>query len=161
MSEVVIRKVEKDDNVKLAHIIRSTFIEYYAPKEGTVYSDPTTDNLYELFQEPKSCLFVAEEKGKVIGCCGIFPTKGLPANCIEVVKFYITNKARGKGYGKALFLACEQVAIAHGYSKLYLESIPEYKKALGLYEKLGFTSLLQPLGQSGHFGCNIWLLKAL
>ena len=97
-----IRHIKKDDNVFLAKMIRSVFDEYNAPQVGTVYSDPTTDNLFELFQTEKSILWVAEIEHEIIGCCGIYPTVGLPKNCTELVKFYIKEKSRGKGIGKLL-----------------------------------------------------------
>ena len=36
----------------LAQIIRTSLAEFGANKPGTVYFDPTTDALYELFQTP-------------------------------------------------------------------------------------------------------------
>ena len=75
---IIIREVEKTDNLILSQIIRNVFEEHGAPKQGTVYSDPTTDNLYELFRAKKSVLWVAVTDGKITGCCGIYPTNGLP-----------------------------------------------------------------------------------
>ncbi len=161
MSIINIRKIEQSDNKDLAKIIREVFIEYGAPKKGTVYSDPTTDELSELFKTDRSALFIVEKDKKLLGCCGIYPTNGLPEDCVEVVKFYLLAEGRGKGLGKALFEKCKNEAIELGFSKLYLESTPEFKEAIGLYKKLGFTQLNEPLGESGHFGCNIWFLKTL
>jgi putative acetyltransferase len=48
-----------------------------------------------------------------------------------------------------------------GYNKLYLESLPELGKAISLYEKAGFKFIPAPLGNSGHFGCHIWMVKDL
>jgi putative acetyltransferase len=39
--------------------------------------------------------------------------------------------------------------------------MPELAKAVSIYEKVGFKSLESPLGNSGHCGCDIWMLKAL
>ena len=156
-----IRKVNKEDNALLAKMIRKVFDEYNAPQKGTVYSDPTTDNLFELFQVEKSLLWVAEIDSEIVGCCGIYPTKGLPKNCVELVKFYLSAKSRGKGIGKILMEKSIESARALGYSELYLESLPEFSKAISIYEKQGFLKLDQPLGESGHTTCNIWMLKKL
>jgi len=43
--------VQAEDNLLLAKLIRQVFIEYNAPQNGTVYSDPTTDDLYTLFKK--------------------------------------------------------------------------------------------------------------
>ena len=48
-----------------------------------------------------------------------------------------------------------------GYRKMYLESMPELNQAVILYEKLGFEHQCNALGNSGHFGCNIWMVKVL
>jgi putative acetyltransferase len=37
----------------------------------------------------------------------------------------------------------------------------ELNKAVGLYEQFGFTHLDAPLGNTGHFGCDIWMMKSL
>jgi putative acetyltransferase len=52
-------------------------------------------------------------------------------------------------------------AKSHGYTQVYLESMPELTKAISIYEKVGFKSLDGPLGNSGHCGCDIWMLKEL
>ena len=159
--EMQIRKVRKSDNPLLATIIRDVFEEHNAPKEGTVYSDPTTDDLYRLFQKERSVLWVAEENEQVLGCCGIYPTEGLPENCAELVKFYLSANARGKGLGTTLMQQNIQSAITLGYTELYLESLPHYANAVKMYEKLGFQLLQKRLGNSGHPTCNIWMTKKL
>ena len=68
--------------------------------QRSLKSDPTTDNLYQLFRAEKSVLRVALADGKPAGCCGIYPTKGLPDNCAELVKFYLSAEYRKKGIGK-------------------------------------------------------------
>ncbi len=159
--EITIRTVEKKDNSILAEIIRGVFIEHDAPQKGTVYSDITTDNLYELFQIPKSILWVGELNGMIVGCCGIYPTEGLGENCTELVKFYLHQAARGKGVGKALMEASIYSALDFGYTQMYLESLPHYRKAVDMYKKQGFKLLNQPMGNSGHTTCNIWMLRNL
>lgn len=157
----VIRPIRLEDNQALAHIIRGVFIEYSAEQEGTVYSDPSTDNLYGLFQEQNSVLWVAEQNGKVVGCCGIFPTLGLPGKCAELVKYYVDSSARGIGVGRALMEKCILSAQQMGFSQVYIESLPDFEKAIGIYEKQGFRSLPKPMTKFGHPGCNLWFLKDL
>jgi putative acetyltransferase len=161
MLAVQIREVESTDNAALATVIRNAFEEHGAPKEGTVYSDPTTDALFQLFQAKKSVLWVAEEDSEILGCCGVYPTNGLDKDTAELAKFYILEKARGKGIGKALLLKCIDSARELGYARLYLESLPQYAKAVGMYERSGFILLDAPMGASGHTSCNIWMIKEL
>ena len=158
---MIIRKVKKTDNKYLADIIRAPFVEYDAPREGTVFSDPTTDNLYELFQQDKSELWVAENGGEILGCCGIYPTDGLPNGCAELVKFYLLAKSRGKGLGTQLMQQSIKSAKELGYHEIYIETLPQFDNAVGMYERAGFEKLEKPLGDSGHTGCDIWMIKKL
>ena len=158
---VSFRKVKKTDNAYLAGMIREVFKEHQAPQHGTVYSDPTTDDLFGLFLHDRSVLWVAEIDGVPEGCCGIYPTEGLESNCAELVKYYLAEKGRGRGIGRQLMEKCIESARELGYQKLYLESMPHFSKAVRIYEKLGFQELPGPLGNSGHTTCNIWMLLEL
>ena len=156
-----IREVREEDNLQLANIIRGVFDEHDAPKNGTVYSDPTTMQLYELFRKQRSVLWVAETEDEILGCCGVYPTESLPEDMVELVKFYLPFKSRGKGIGKSLMEWSVNSAIDFGYKNIYLESLPHFSKAVNIYEKQGFKILNQPIGKSGHTSCNIWMTKKL
>jgi len=156
---ITFRTIEKRDNKDLADLIRTVFREFKIDRPGTVYFDPTTDNLFRLFETPGSEYWVAEENGVIIGGCGVYPTPGLPAGCAELVKLYLLANHRGKGIGWQLMEKSFESAKKFGYEKLYLESLPELSKAISLYERTGFRSIPGPMGNSGHFGCNIWMLK--
>jgi putative acetyltransferase len=156
-----IRPIEPDDNEALAKVIRAALAEFGANKPGTVYFDPTTDALYELFRTPRSFYYVAIEDNQVVGGCGIFPTDNLPDGTCELVKLYVAKEARGSGLGKELMEKSMSWAKASGYTQVYLESMPELAKAVSIYEKVGFRSLDGPLGNSGHCGCDIWMLKEI
>ena len=159
MQTAVIRLLQKEDNPIIAAIIRSVLTEFNANRPGTVYYDPTTDDLFTLFSKPNSEYWILEEDGKIAGGSGVYPTEGLPEGCCELVKLYLLPEYRGKGYGKLLIEKCFESAVKFGYKQVYLETMPELKMAMGLYEQCGFTYLKGPLGNSGHFGCDLWMLK--
>lgn len=161
MSTIIIRTILPEDNKTLAKIIRNSLEEFKANKPGTVYFDDTTDNLSEVFKTPDSIYFVAEVDGILLGGGGIFPTQNLPAGTCELVKLYLSNAARGKGIGKLLMEKCFTAAKDLGYKKMYLETMPELNIAVPMYEKMGFTYLQSPQGNSGHGGCDIWMIKDL
>jgi len=154
---MLIRKIQLSDNNALAKIVRDSLAEFGANKPGTVYFDPTTDHLFELFQQPGSNYFVAEEEGKILGGGGIFPSKGLPEGVCELVKMYLSKDARGKGLGQSLIDKCIDLAKILGYHTIYLETMPELKTALSVYAKKGFEYLDGPMGDTGHFGCELWM----
>lgn len=157
-----IRNLEEKDNETIAAIIRSVLAEFKANKPGTVYYDPATDELFHLFLvSSRSAYFVVELKGEIVGGSGVYPTPNLPEGCCELVKLYLLPAARGKGIAKILIQQCFEQAVKFGYQTMYLETMPELSIAVGLYEKLGFKYLDGPLGDSGHFGCDIWMLKQL
>lgn len=157
----MIRKIKKEDNVACAAMIRGVFEELGAKTFGTVYEDPTTDHLFELFDRDDAALYVIEENGMIKGSCGIYPTENLPGGVAELVKYYISRDYRGKGFGKQLMELCESTAKELGYTMLYLESNDDFRGAVHIYEKIGYKWLEQPLGNSGHDGCPIWMLKDL
>ncbi len=161
MPEIIIRDIRPSDNAALAIIVRSTLAEFGANHPNTVYYDPTTDTLYELFQKERAKYFVAEVDGKIAGGGGIYPTHGLDNDTCELVKMYLLPEARGLGLGKTLIQKCINAAKENDFSNIYLETMPELKQALKVYEKFGFEYLNGPMGNSGHTGCSMWMLKSL
>ena len=161
MQDFNIRKIAPTDNEALAKIIRDALAEFSANKPGTVYYDDTTDHLYELFQEPGSIYYVAEKDGRIVGGAGIYPSQGLPLGTCELVKMYLQKEVRGAGLGKHLIEQVLEFAQGFGYLNVYIETMPELRKALKVYEKFGFEYLDGPLGNTGHFGCDVWMLKTL
>jgi putative acetyltransferase len=162
LESVTIRTIRPEDNAALARIIRDTLAEFGANHPGTVYYDATTDHLFEVFDAtPNSKYFIAEKDGKIVGGAGIYPTDALPEATCELVKMYLKPGARGVGLGRALIERCLNIAKELGYKQVYLESMPELQKALSVYEKFGFEYLKAPMGNSGHTGCELWMLKKL
>ncbi|MFZ9242870.1 MAG: GNAT family N-acetyltransferase [Sediminibacterium sp.] len=160
-SNIQIRPIEQKDNIDIAKVIRGALEEFGANKPGTVYYDPTTDALFELFNTPGSYYYIATIDNKVVGGAGIFPTENLPKGTCELVKLYLHKDARGTGLGKQLLNTAMQWAKENGYTQVYLESMPELSKAVTIYENVGFQRINQPLGNSGHCGCDIWMVKTL
>jgi putative acetyltransferase len=159
---VLIRPISPTDNAFIATIIRNALEEFGANKPGTVYYDASTDNLFDLFtSHTGSAYFIAEENGIILGGAGIFPTEGLPLGTCELVKMYLSKDARGKGLGQKMISFSIQWAKENGYQQVYLETMPELKKAVHVYEQFGFHYLPAPMGNSGHCGCDIWMMKTI
>ena len=160
--QIQIRPIELNDNLALAKVIRGALEEFGANKPGTVYFDPTTDALFDLFNNtPGAFYFVALKDNELVGGAGIFPTENLPKGTCELVKLYLHKDARGTGLGKLLLNKAMDWANENGYTQVYLESMPELSKAVTIYENVGFKRIDHPLGNSGHCGCDIWMIKDL
>ena len=158
---ITYRRLKKDDNPVIAALIRTILEEFHIDRPGTAYTDPTTDDLFSLFKEPGSVYYVAQKDGIIVGGCGLFPTSGLPGDCVELVKYYVLPGVRGEGIGKKLMELCIDKARQIGYARLYLETVPELEGAIRIYEKAGFKHISNAMGNSGHFFCNVWMLKDL
>lgn len=162
MSQLInLRYIKRTDNTALAKIIRDTMKEFGVNRPNTVYFDPTTDSLFELFQKERSVYHIAELNGEIVGGAGIYATDGLDADTCELVKMYLLPAARGLGLGRILIEKCLEEAKRLNYNKIYLETMPELKQAMKVYEKFGFQYLKGPMGNSGHTGCDLWMLKQL
>ncbi len=158
---MIFRNIEKQDNITIAKIIRESLESKGLGIPGTVYTDPTTDDLHALFQEQNSTYIIAQKDSEILGGCGIYPTKGLPKGHVELVKLYLDHHAKGKGLGKELMNKCIQWAREKGFTHIYLETLNELSSAVKLYESMGFHSLNSPLGDSGHNACDIWMIKEI
>jgi putative acetyltransferase len=161
LEKITIRTIEAKDNAALAQLIRGTLKEFGADRPGTVYYDESTDHLFPVFQIPRSIYYVAQWNKEIVGGGGIFPTQGLPDDTCELVKMYLYPHVRGIGLGSLLIQNCIDYATEAGYKNIYLETMPELKQALKAYEKFGFEYMDHAIGHSGHFGCELWMLKKL
>lgn len=118
------------------------------------------EHLSEELQRDDAEYWVVEDaQHEVLGGCGFFPTQGLPEDMAEVVKLYFSPKLRGHGMGYNMLKHIEQRARQTGYRRLYIESFPEFSKAVSLYEKFGFQHISHALGNSGHSAVTIWMTK--
>ena len=105
--------------------------------------------------------FVVEEDGKIIGGAGVSQLENSKENICELQKMYFMPEARGIGLGSKMMEMCLQKAKAFGFEKCYLETLPYMEEARKLYRKVGFKDLDAPMGDTGHYSCNLWMLKDL
>jgi putative acetyltransferase len=161
MNDILIRTIQPADNPAIAAIIRGTLAEFGLDRPGTAYYDAATGDMYNAFQLPGSRYHVGLLDGHIVGGGGIYPSDGLPPDTAELVKMYLLPAARGLGLGKKLIEECVEFARQSGYRHIYIETMPELEKAVAIYEKSGFRRLSGPMGNTGHYGCSLWLLKTL
>ena len=160
-NEFIIREIKPEDNKQFALVIRDVILEMGAPKTGTAYEDKATDQMFENFQNPRSFYYVITHNNKVLGGAGIAPLEKYSADTCELQKMYFLPSIRGKGFGSKLIDTCLKKALSTGYQHCYLETMPYMKAATALYKKSGFMNLEKPLGGTGHYSCNVWMIKKL
>ncbi|MES2544431.1 MAG: GNAT family N-acetyltransferase [Bacteroidota bacterium] len=161
MESIIIREIKKEDNPFIAQVIRSVLIDLNVPKVGTAYADPQLDFMFEAYAIAKAAYFVVESNGKIIGGAGIGHLETDEGGICELQKMYFLPEARGLGIGSKMMDKCLQSATGFGYEKCYLETMPYMEAAQKLYKKSGFEYLCEPMGNTGHTNCPVWMLKDL
>jgi putative acetyltransferase len=159
--DFTIREITAKDNAELAKVIRSVLLEMGAPKIGTAYEDAATDKMFENFKKSTSIYYVIEHQNKVVGGAGIAKLDNFEGNTCELQKMYFSPILRGRGLGSKLISTCLDKAKELGFDNCYLETMPYMKAARALYKKNGFINLEAPIGNTGHYSCNVWMIKKL
>jgi putative acetyltransferase len=156
-----IRPIRRKDNPAVARIIRQVMTEYSAVGCGYSILDPEVDAMYESYPAPEAAFFVIESDGKVLGCGGMGPlVDGDPGVC-ELRKMYLLPELRGSGQGTRLLAIILDAARQAGHRQCYLETLEHMTHARQLYLKHGFEFIDAPMGNTGHSGCNSWMLMTL
>jgi len=158
---MLIRPINESDNKPLAIILRQVLIEMNIPKIGSAYEDPEIDNMYNYFKLSRSIYFIVEENNKVLGGAGIYPLKDSNFDICELQKMYFHKSIRGRGIGDMLINFCLDFAIKSNFKKCYLETMPNMINAQKLYLRKGFDYIDEPLGNTGHTACPLWMIKTL
>ena len=158
-----IRPIQPEDNAQIANIIRRVSQEFgLAAESGFAVGDSILDELYQVYQQPKSAYWVVvDQQNKIYGGGGIAPLKG-DATILEIQKMYFLPEIRKQGFAKKILELSFEFALAHQIKSVYLETTKALWQAVKLYEKLGFQHLDHPEGNTGHSeACEIWMLKNL
>ncbi|BET98347.1 GNAT family N-acetyltransferase [Xenorhabdus taiwanensis] len=158
----VIRLITQQDNAGIAAVIRKVSAEHgLTADKGFAVADPILDTLYEVYNQPRSAYWVVEMDGEVVGGGGIAPLAGGDSDTCELQKMYLLSILRGKGIAKQIVKHSLEFGTEQGFKRCYLETTKNLKAAIALYEKLGFSYLDEPLGNTGHSDCEVRMLKAL
>ena len=160
-NRILIREIKPTDNEALAKIIRSVIVEMGAPTKGTAYEDKATDSMFENYDKEGSSYFVLEYNNEIVGGGGIAQLDNFEGNVCELQKMYFLPIARGKGLGAKMITICLDRAKELGYKSCYLETLPYMEAGVKLYKKYGFTNLNQPMGNTCHYSCNVWMIKEI
>tara|TARA_B100001121_G_scaffold130305_1_gene114248 strand:- start:242 stop:721 length:480 start_codon:yes stop_codon:yes gene_type:complete len=158
---MLIRPINESDNKHIAIILREVLIEMDIPKIGSAYEDPEIDKMYESYQSNRSIYFVVEENDKILGGAGINPLKDGDSDICELQKMYFHKSLRGRGIGNKIIELCLNFAVEYNFKKCYIETMPNMVNAQKLYLRKGFNYINNPLGNTGHTACPIWMLKNL
>jgi len=132
----VIRKVKKNDNKSLEIVLSKVMREFNVPE-------------------------TLEKNNIIYGGAGISKLKDSKENICELQKMYFLKEARGKGLGEIMIDLCISKAIEFGFDCCYIETMFNMSVAQKLYIKKGFKHINNPLGNTGHSSCPVWMIKDL
>jgi putative acetyltransferase len=74
---------------------------------------------------------------------------------------YLLPSLRGLGLGSRLLRVSLNAASKGAYRECYLETLEHMSHARHLCIRHGFEFIDSPMGNTGHSGCNSWMLKSL
>lgn len=154
MIDAGIRLIEPRDNPHVQRLVTDVLQEFGHTGPGFACHDPELKDMYATYQNPRSRYWVVVDKstGSIVGGGGFSQLRGtkMEEGICELQKVYFYPQARGQGLGRQLVQLAIDAARQAGYREMYLETTPELKQALRLYEKLGFRHLDRHKGNTGH-----------
>ena len=97
----------------------------------------------DIFEKKRLNLFVASERGKLVGYALYFYTYSsfLARPTLYLEDLFVLEEHRKKGLGFALFLRCVDEAVKQDCGRMEWAVLGWNKKAIGFYEKLGARRL--------------------
>jgi GNAT superfamily N-acetyltransferase len=152
-SDVVIRRFEMKDQPEVWDLYHGGMNGYqHLPVVGQCYSsfvneklqpDGDMSNIDTVYMtgsaNGRSCFWVAELDGKVVGFVGATETTKYTSDHIELVRMFVSPLYRQKAIGRKLIAALERWAQDAGYKYIYLSTIAALTEPNQLYPKCGFV----------------------
>ncbi len=171
---LTIRNILPQDNAATAKVIQTVMPEFNCVGEGFSINDPEVADMASAYAVPGAAFFVLADASagadagavegsgaSIVGCGGFAPLAGGDGSTCELRKMYLLREARGLGGGRMIMQACLDGARKAGYTHMYLETVTAMTDAAAVYLKYGFEYLDLPLGDTGHSGCDRFMLRAL
>jgi putative acetyltransferase len=76
-----------------------------------------------------------------VACGALRPMEaqgGEMMRAVEVKRMYVSDAHRGRGFGRAMLAALEEIAVRRGYGTIRLETGVSQPEAIALYESAGY-----------------------
>ena len=160
MEEITIREIQEKDNAAVESVIRRCLIEFGGNHEGTAWADPDLGRFSEIYNSEGNKYWVAvDEEGKVVAGVGIGALPGADGVC-ELQKMYCLPDHRSTGVSHRLMSIALDYARRY-YKRCYLETLDNMIAAQRFYEKYGFRRIYEPIGDTGHFECDVRYIRDL
>ena len=160
--QYTLRPLRPDDDPHIEDVIRTVLVEFEANRPGFAWADPELSRLSSVYGTARAAYWVVEHPQRGLrGGAGFGPLVGEADHVCELQKMYLLPAGRGLGAGRALITHCLDAARSAGYTQMYLETLRSMTAAQALYRSVGFQPLAQPMGRTGHGGCDCWFACTL
>ena len=90
------------------------------------------------YAPPGGILLIARDRGTPAGCVAL---RRVDAATGEMKRMYVRERHRGSGLGRRLAIAAIDEAMAKGYARIVLDTLPKLSAAIALYRDLGFREI--------------------
>jgi len=84
-------------------------------------------------------VFLIGRDGDVAVACGAL--RPMEEGAVEVKRMYVRDSHRGRGIGRAMLSALEEIAAGRGYRTIRLETGGGQPEAIALYESAGYQPI--------------------
>jgi GNAT superfamily N-acetyltransferase len=136
--EILIRRAEKKDCVRLLELIQELADYEKAPQEVTVTLEHFEESGFG--EKPVWWAFVAEMDGKVEGFALYYIRYSTwKGQCLYLEDFLVTEKLRGQGAGKLLFDQLIVEGKERGYNRMVWQVLDWNEPAINFYKKYHAT----------------------
>ena len=138
---ISIRPIKPSDKVRWLELFQE-YIVFYKSKLSVEQFNLTWQRINSDFNINA---LVAELDGKVVGFTHYIwrPDTWEAQDFCYLEDLYTDPKVRGKGVGRALIKAVEDIAIAKGSKQLYWTTAPDNELARALYDKIAITNMVE------------------
>lgn len=127
-----------EDDIALA---RTLFTEYGRSLNFSLCFQDFDRELAELpgdYASPDGRLILVYHRQTPVGCVAL---RKIDPQVCEMKRLYVRPEFRGEGFGRALAETALEEAKKIGYRFMRLDTVPEMKEAISLYESIGFKKI--------------------
>lgn len=110
----------------------------------------------EELAAPNAQFLVARDRGEAVGCVALMDMMSYG----EIKRLFVDSQARGRGLGRDLMRAAEELARDIGLRLLRLETGPELAEAVALYRDLDYKERSR-YGDYKDQACSLFMEKRL
>ncbi|MFC7392427.1 GNAT family N-acetyltransferase [Scopulibacillus cellulosilyticus] len=137
-----IREIQLSDAAALLNLRRQlekeTRFMQYVPDENANSVEKQVENIHSILKSGCSMIFVAETEGSLIGFTAVLGNKLKRIRHRASVIIGILEKYQNQGIGKNLLKHVDEWARDHGIERLELTIMAHNRRALGLYNTMGY-----------------------